>query len=197
MRCRSCQFRDKLTCHVNVRELLCVEPWWMLLVTGHWGQNSGKAKHLATEPPRISGTLASQGQLSQSVQPNTSSVQCVCVLHVCKCGFPIPHFLSSLSSTRNQYRPVESCLSNNNSFQIQNRKNHFRYLLLKPITAVLSAMTRKLITPLSRCSNADVCSQHLRVVCAVFPGPAGPSTFPYLSTSAWLPADIPFYLGLC
>lgn len=51
-----------------------------------------------------------------------------------------------------------------------------------------------MITPSSRRSNVDVHSQHIqlaglhvhrpRVVCVAFPGPAGSSTFPYLSTSA-------------
>lgn len=97
----------------------------------------GRQKHLATEPPRSSGTLASQGQYSQSVHPNASSAQCVCVASLL-------FFQSNISSTHSQSRtgegelPHHQQLTSNSKHKRKTIIVYYHDLLLEPVAAVSS-----------------------------------------------------------
>lgn len=99
------------------------------------------------------------------MHPNTSSAQCVCALHEYALPpYPTSYHLSP-ELTISPHQAKGSCLINGDSFQIQNIKNYYRLLSLLPAGTNHScfiALTRKLITPSSHCSNVDACSQHIQ-----------------------------------
>lgn len=108
-------------------------------------RQAGEAQHLAAEPQRSSGTLASQGQFSVCAPP-THHLFSVYVPRPCTCSLSTSHHLSpALTIGPDQARG--SCLVNNDLLEMQkNIKNYRRLLSLLPAGTNHSriiALTRK------------------------------------------------------